>query len=80
MRVIIRNKHTKSTVTNVIRDFDHTDSYSLDNENMVLELTCENCNYKAIYPLSCNEYVTIQPDEDVVFEQYADTDSCCTEV
>ncbi len=80
MRVIIRNKHTKSTFTNVIRDFDHTASYSLDKENMVLEMTHINCNYKSIYPLSCNEYVTIQPDEDVEFEQYADTDSCRTEV
>ena len=64
MRVVVRNKHTKSMLTNVIRDFDHTASYSIDKDNSVLEVTHENSNYKVIYPLGCNEYITIQPDTD----------------
>lgn len=64
MRVIIRAKGTKSNLTNVKRDFTHCAAYSLDKENMVLELTHENTNYKAIYPLSCSEYITISPDEE----------------
>ena len=64
MRVVIRQKATKSVLTNIKRDFDHTKAYSLDKQNMVLELEYENTNYKAIYPLSCDEYITIQPDEE----------------
>lgn len=62
MRIIIRAKGIKSNLTNVKRDFTHCSAYSFDKENMVLELTHENSNYKAIYPLSCDEYVTISPD------------------
>ena len=64
MRIVVRNKHTKSMLTNIIRDFDHTVSYSFDKDNSVLEATNEDTNYKVIYPLGCNEYITIQPDED----------------
>ena len=62
MRVIIRSKVIKSSLTNVKRDFNHVQAYSLDKENLVLELTHENTNYKSIYPLGYGEYVTIQPD------------------
>ena len=64
MRVVIRQKATKSVYTNIKHDFDHVKAYSLDKQNMVLELENENTNYKAIYPLSCSEYVTIEPDEE----------------
>ena len=64
MRIIIHSKGTKNNFTNIKRDFTHCSAYSLDKENMVLELTHENCIYKAIYPLSCNEYITISPDEE----------------
>lgn len=64
MRVTIRAKGTKSNFTNVKRAFTNCAAYSLDKENMVLELTHENTNYKVIYPLSCNEYITISPDEE----------------
>ena len=64
MRVFIRQKRTKDMKTNVIRDFQHTVSYSYDKNNNVLEVTNEDTNYKVIYPLGCSEYITIQPDED----------------
>lgn len=64
MRVVIRNKHTKSAITNVIRDCHDVDKMEFDNENLVLTLVNVNPEYRAIYPLGINEYITIQPDEE----------------
>ena len=65
MRIVIREKRKKDGGNIIIRDFDHTKSYSLDKENLVLELTHEDTNHKVIYPLSYSEYVAIMPDTEV---------------
>lgn len=61
MNVYIRNKHTKSTITNVIRIFDNVQAYSIDKELAMIELIHQGDGVKVLYPLSSNEYITIDP-------------------
>lgn len=64
MDVVIRNKRTKSTITNIVRYFDDVQAYSIDKELCMIELVHEGDGVKVLYPLSMDEYITIEPSKD----------------